>query len=126
VLTTDSLTGLAALTAIVILAGVIWTRARSTNASRHSASGLLTTIRGLQSRNARGGEIILPTNPSRDLGIHILLTNLRGFHQFAAHVALYAVEDGCERIISTNPRADASDALKESLRRVGLVTKAGN
>jgi len=161
VLTTDSLTGLAALTAIAIVAGVIWTRARSGDYGRSgesefkrvlqkgdtgvnlampssigksarrrsgplSASDLLTTVRGHQSRNAQRGEINLAINPSGDPGIHILVANLRDPDQLAPLVALNAVQDGCERIISTNPRADASDALKEALGRVDLVTNVGD
>ena len=88
-----------------------------------SASDLVRRVRALREAGAGWPQILSTLNPRNDKVAAGLLTNLRGPHQFAPHVALNVLEDACERVIAANPRASDIDALREALSRSDFATR---
>ena len=88
-----------------------------------SARDLLRRVRTLREAGAGWPQILSTLNPRNDKVAAGLLTNLRGPHQFAPHVALNVLEDACERVIAANPRASDIDALREALSRSDFATR---
>ena len=116
--------------------GLWWTRViarwrsglltRRTRADSRSAKDLLSRVRGLRKTEASWLRIISAINPRNDKAVADLLATLRGPHQFAPHIALNVLEDGCERVLAANQRASDIDALREALRRSEVVRKFGD
>jgi hypothetical protein len=88
-----------------------------------SATDLLRRVRGLREVGAGWPQILSTLNTRNDKVAASLLTNLRGPHQFAPHVALNVLEDACERVITVNQRASDIDALREALSRSDFATR---
>ena len=113
-----------------------WTRAlgrwrygvntRRVRVDSRSARDLLARVRSLRGTEANWPQILSTVNPRNDRVAADLLTKLRGPHQFAPHVALNVLVEGCERVIIANQRASDIDALREALRRSEVVTKFGD
>jgi hypothetical protein len=90
-----------------------------------SAAKLLDASQHLQGMNAQCPAIFAELNPKSDRAIQQLLLEIRGPHLFAPNVALNAIADGARRSLASNPRASASDALRESLRTTNTIVGGG-
>jgi hypothetical protein len=84
--------------------------------SRLSATELLSRVGVLRSADAQWDEILSKLNPTGDPEVHQLLTEIRGPHMFVPHLGLSVIEDGCKRVLSLSPEADALAALREATR----------
>jgi hypothetical protein len=96
---------------------------RKVRVDSRSARDLLRRVRAMREAGAGWPQILSTLNPRNDKVAAGLLTNLRGPHQFAPHVALNVLEDACERAIAANPRASDIDALREALSRSDFATR---
>ena len=102
-------------------AGVLRSRGKPTDSP--SAANLVVRVRDLRAAEAAWPRILAVVNPRNDKVAAELLTELRGPHQFAPHVALNALEDACERTMASDSQASDIDALREEVRQSGRITK---
>ena len=91
-----------------------------------SAKDLLSRVRRLRETETSWPQILSTVNSRNDRVAAELLTKLRGPHQFAPHIALNVLVDGCERVITANQHASDIDALREAIRRSEVVRKFGD
>ena len=100
-----------------------WWRNRAPAGDSRSANGLLERVRGLRREQAGWPRILSVVNPRNDRVAAALLTQLRGPHQFAPHVALSVLEAACERVMASGRRASEIDALREAARQTDRITR---
>jgi hypothetical protein len=84
--------------------------------ARLSAWEMLSRLQLLRDRNAQWDVIWSELNPTDDPEVQRLLTEIRGPHLFVPHLGLSVIEDGCKRVLSVSPKADALDALRQAIR----------
>jgi hypothetical protein len=85
-------------------------------AERMSAAEMLSRLQPLRDRNAQWDVILPQLNPNNDPEVQRLLVDIRGPHLFAPHLGLSVIEEGCKRVLSVSPKADALDALRQATR----------
>ena len=85
------------------------------------ATELLSRAQILQHQQAQWDEILAELNPTGHPEVQQLLIDIRGPHMFVPHVALGVIEDGCDRVLALNPKADALAALREALEGRSLL-----
>ena len=90
-------------------------RPASAAVSRNSIAELSAQIAKLQASQATWPEIWTTLNPDHDQQVQKLLVELRGPHMFAPHIALNALEEGCQRIARTHSRAGRLAVLEAAL-----------
>jgi hypothetical protein len=81
-----------------------------------SAAEMLSRLQPLRDRNAQWDVILPQLNPNNDPEVQRLLVDIRGPHLFAPHLGLSVIEEGCKRVLSVSPKADALDALRQATR----------
>jgi hypothetical protein len=84
--------------------------------SRLSAAEMLSRVQALRNGDAQWDAIWSELNPTRDPEVQRLLVEIRGPHMFVPHLGLNVIEDGCKRVLSVSPEADALTALREAIR----------
>lgn len=82
---------------------------------RMSAAEMIPRLHLLRDSNAQWDAIFSELNPTDDPELQRLLTEIRGPHMFAPHVGISVIEDGCKRVLSVSPKADAVDALRQAI-----------
>jgi hypothetical protein len=99
---------------------------RAASGSGLTATELLGITEKLRVANALWPAIVVAINPKSDAVIERILRDIRAPHQFAPHVALNAIEDGCRRVLAGDASATATDALREALRRTSEIVGRGS
>ena len=84
--------------------------------SRLTAADILSRVQALRKADAQWDVIWSELNPNGDPEIQRLLVQIRGPHMFVPHLGLSVIEDGCKRVLSISPNADALAALREAVR----------
>lgn len=98
-------------------------RRRARGGDSRSADGLLERVRSLRREEAGWPRILAVLNPRNDRVVAALLTELRGPHQFAPHVALSVLEAACERVMASGRQASEIDALREAASQTDRITR---
>ncbi len=80
--------------------------------ARLSAKEVLSRLDELRQAGAQWDVIWARLNPTDDPDVQRLLVEIRGPHMFAPHLALSAIEVGCQRALAKAPDADALAALQ--------------
>jgi hypothetical protein len=76
---------------------------------------MLSRVQALRNGDAQWDTIWSELNPTHDLEVQRLLTEIRGPHMFVPHLGLSVIEDGCKRVLTASPEADSLAALREAI-----------
>ncbi len=79
---------------------------------------MLSRVHALQAASAQWDAIWSQLNPSGDRQVQEMLIAIRGPHMFTPHLGLGVIEDGCQRVLASDPAADALTALRVALHQV--------